>query len=308
MIKYLLFFGVLFGIGICAYFGWHLTHPWKIFWIKHNNIVLWTESLGDPRNSACLLISGAGAPAKFWTNEFCRMLVDAGYYVIRFDHRDQGLSSAVDFEQHPYTVLDLTEDVIAILDGYRIKKAHIIGHSMGGMIAQLLAIYHPDRVLSMTSMSVGTVSELGMPPQEVMDVLLENKPTQNFEESFPGFMRSWRVLNGTFAVNEAMASAYTKDFYDRSKHPVEVAWNHIKAQEGFHALGSQLATIKVPALFIHGELDPLIPVSAGMATAQAVSHAKTEIIPGMGHMMFDRSLEQAIARILIDFFLKDTPK
>jgi pimeloyl-ACP methyl ester carboxylesterase len=151
-------------------------------------------------------------------------------------------------------------------------------------------------------MSVGTVGNIGTPPKEIMDVLLENKPTQQFAESLAGFMRSWRVLNGDFPLDEQMAADYTKDLYERSQHPVGVAWSHIKAQEGFHDLAAQLASITVPAFFIHGEKDPLIPVAAGIATAHAVPNAKMAVIPGMGHMIFNHDLENTIANMLIENF------
>lgn len=276
--------------------------------IVHNgSINLWTQHFGNPHDPAVLLISGAGAPALFWTDTIVNQLVHAHYFVIRFDHRDQGLSSAVDYDKHPYTVLDLAQDVIAILDTYGIKKAHIVGHSMGGLIAQLIAIHYPDRVLSMTSMSVGTVGNLGTPPQEVMDVLLENKPTQNFKESLPGYMKSWHILNGDYQLDEAMATAYTRDLYERSKHSVGVAWNHIKAQEEFGNIADQLKNLRVPSFFIHGEKDLLIPVAAGSATAKMVPHAHMTIIPGMGHMMFNKELENVIAQLLIQNFKAISP-
>ncbi len=270
--------------------------------ITHDGVSLYTESFGNTKNQAVILISGAGAPARFWTDSLCKKLMGAGYFIIRFDHRDQGLSSSVDFEKNPYTVLDLANDVIAILNSYNIKNAHIVGHSMGGTIAQLLAIYYPERVKSMTSMSVGTVGNTGNPPKEIMDILLENKPTQDFEKSLPGFIKSWHILNGGFSIDEKMAKEYTRDLYERSKHSVGVAWNHIKAQEGFGDLTEKLKTISVPTFFIHGEKDPLIPVTAGIATARTVPKAKIDIIPGMGHMIFNRDLENKIANVLISNF------
>jgi pimeloyl-ACP methyl ester carboxylesterase len=149
--------------------------------------------------------------AHFWTDPFCNTLMREGYYVIRFDHRDSGLSSAVDFEKEPYSVVNLAEDVIAILNALCIKKAHIVGHSMGGTIAQLLAISHPDRCISCTSISVSVLGVPVVPSKEVMAVLLENKPTQNFEESFDGFMKSWSILNGEFPLDFEMAKEYTKE-------------------------------------------------------------------------------------------------
>ncbi len=113
----------------------------SILKVDHGPLSLHTESFGNQCHHVIVLISGAGATARFWSNDFCEQIVEAGYYVIRFDHRDQGLSSAVNYEHYPYTVKELAGDVIAILDAYHIQQAHIVGHSMGGTIAQLLAIY-----------------------------------------------------------------------------------------------------------------------------------------------------------------------
>jgi len=272
--------------------------------VKSDNLQLWTESIGNKQDIPCLLISGAGAPAKFWSDNFCRQLVEADYFVIRYDHRDQGLSDAVDWDTNPYTVKDLADDAIQILNAYEIKKAHVVGHSMGGRIAQLLAIYYADRLFSFTSMSVATAGKIGLPPKEVMDILLENKPIQDFAKDLPSFMRSWKILNGDYEVDEEMAKQYTQDFYIRSKHPVGVAWNHIRCQEDFNDLRKQLKNNTVPGLFIHGEKDPLIPVQGAKDTAQATANSKLIIIPGMGHMFFNRKLESQIANFLLAHFKK----
>lgn len=298
---------------------WHSSHPhymmhldmdsfrqaMKAFmtqFVQHKGVHLWCEAIGDSSNPTVLLISGAGAHAHFWTDDFCKTLVHGGYHVIRFDHRDSGMSSSVDFEKEPYSVADLAEDVIAILDAFQVKKAHVVGHSMGGTIAQLLAIHHPDRLYSFTSMSVATVGKQTAPSQEVMNVLLENKPTLNFEQSLQGFMRSWRLLNGTLPLDESMAKEYTKELYTRSLHPVGVAWNHIRCQKALPDLADALRKVAVPGLFIHGEKDPLIPVMGAIQTAQASPSSTLGIIPKMGHMLFDRKLQQDIAEMLLKHF------
>lgn len=267
--------------------------------IQAKGVRIWTETIGCPSDPAVVLICGAGAHARFWTNEFCQQIAKERYFVIRFDHRDIGLSSTVDFKINPYTVKDLALDVIAILDTYGIRQAHVVGHSMGGTVAQLLAINHPSRLLSFTSMSVATVGEVLAPPKEIMDVLLKNKPTQVYEESLEGFIKSWEILNGSFPLDRQMAESYTREMYERSVHPVEVAWNHIQCQEGIGDLSNELKNVIVPALFIHGEEDPLIPVQGGIRTAQAVKSAKIEVIPGMGHMIFDTSLQKKVASHLV---------
>ncbi|MCP4473529.1 MAG: alpha/beta fold hydrolase [Gammaproteobacteria bacterium] len=116
--------------------------------IKSGGMNLWTQRLSNARNAkqTCILISGAGASAMFWRDEFCRALIEAGYSIIRFDHRDQGLSYAVDWDTAPYTINELAEDVINIADYYQLEKVNIVGHSMGGTIAQWLAIQYPQRL------------------------------------------------------------------------------------------------------------------------------------------------------------------
>lgn len=271
--------------------------------IAHNAVQLWCESNGDPTTIPVLLIAGAGAHAHFWTDSFCQTLVQEGYFVIRYDHRDTGLSSKIDFSTHPYTVYDLVEDSLSILTQFQAAKAHVVGHSMGGIIAQLLAITHPERLLSFTSMSVTTVGEKRAPSDEVMKILLENKPTPDFEKSLAGFMRSWRLLNGDIPLDEEMARKYTQELYTRSIHPVGVAWNHIRCQEGLPSLAEELKKVAVPGLFIHGEKDPLIPSHHSQLTAKDFSTDSSFIeIPKMGHMLFDEPLQQQIASILLTHF------
>jgi esterase len=272
-------------------------------YVQSQGLKLLCEAIGNPSNPSVLLICGAGAHAHFWTDPFCNTLVRKGYQVIRFDHRDSGLSSAVNFEKDPYTVADLAEDALAILDAFQIKKAHVVGHSMGGEIAQLLAISHPDRLLSFTSISVATVGEKTSPSKEIMKTLLENKPTQNFEESLEGFMHSWRLLNGDLPLDEEMAKAYTKELYTRSRHPVGVAWNHIRCQEGLPDLSSGLKKVTVPGLFLHGEKDVLIPAEGAIRTANASPSSTLTIIPKMGHMMFHQGVQQQIAKALLQHFV-----
>ncbi len=271
--------------------------------VSSNGLNLWTENLTSGScHLFCILISGAGAPAMFWTDEFCKKLVNSSYSVIRFDHRDQGLSDGVDWDKNPYTIEDLAKDIVNILDACNINKAHIVGHSMGGMIAQWLAFACPQRIISYTSISVATCGITGHPPKEMIDVLMKNQPTQNFTDDLNGFMRSWRILNGKYEIDNELAKKYTEDFYIRSKHPVGVAWHHIWCQQNYIDLGNQIKQITIPGLFIHGELDPLIPVKGAVETQKIVPNSRLIIIPRMGHMIFNRALEDIICNALIEHF------
>lgn len=271
--------------------------------IKSDGVKLWCQLLYKKMiDIPCVLISGAGASAMFWSDHFCEILVNSGYRVIRFDHRDQGLSDAVDWDSSPYTVDDLAKDVINILDANKIRQAHVVGHSMGGTIAQLLAIHHPNRLLSYTSMSVATTANVGGPSKETMDALMENKPTQSYENDLPGFMRSWKILNAGYPVDPQLASAYTLDLYQRSKHKVGVAWHHIWCQENYGDLSEKLSNITVKGLFIHGEDDPLIPVNGGKQNQLLTPNSELIVIEKMGHMFFNMDLEKIIANHLVEHF------
>ncbi|MCI0382544.1 MAG: alpha/beta fold hydrolase [Chlamydiae bacterium] len=286
--------------------------------VKIGEVELWTEALGNPKNPPILLISGAGSHAHFWSDPFCKKFVDKGYFVIRYDNRDVGLSSAVNFEKFPYDLNDLAKDAAAILDNYGLKKAHLIGHSMGGYIAQLFAVNYPDRLLSVSvigSGPAGGTTELDTPPTEAEKKLFDealqrmfgNRPSKNFEESLDGFLTLWKFLHGKVDLDLQLAIAYAKDMYIRSKHP-------IGARRGVHFSVMQkmadtlnqrreiFSKIHSPFLIIQGGEDPLIlPRRGGVALSKVLPHSKLELIPEMGHMFFNPSLEDKIASLIFQF-------
>lgn len=183
-----------------------------------NNIELWVETYGDENDEAVLFISGAGANSSFWSERLCNELIEKDFYVIKYDHRDFGYSTKIDFEKHPFDVMQLTKDAISILDSLNIEKAHVAGHSMGGFIVQLLAIHYPDRVISMTSASSFTNTEsVPPPPPKTWEIFMENNPTNNFENDLEGFLKVWKYLNGTAEFDEALAVEYTKKLMNARK-------------------------------------------------------------------------------------------
>lgn len=282
-------------------------------------IQMHTESFGTQKNPAFLLISGAMACARFWIDEFCQQLTNAGFFVIRYDHRDIGLSSPIDYKKNPYTQDDLAKDAIAILDAYAIKKAHIVGHSMGGALAQLIAINHPERVLSITLISSSTLTTVALTAQEQealtktwQDLASYNKPTKNFAESVDGFMHSYAYLHGDLPVDRGLTYAYIKDLYYRSR-PEHIAWfeqysagiepmhNHVKAQQNNLDHSSQLKQITCPVLVIHGQKDRLCFVRVMRDYCkQFIPQAHTHIIPDMGHMILSRALFTRIKDLIIE--------
>ncbi|NGX61821.1 MAG: Rhodomycin D methylesterase DauP [Chlamydiae bacterium] len=282
---------------------------------------LWTELLGERGHPPVLLIAGAGAHAHFWSDPFCEALVQEGFCVIRFDHRDVGLSS--DYEE-PYELKDLAEDLITILNDYNFSAAHLVGHSMGGYIAQLAAAYHPDRVLSTTLISCGPVGERPelketysrdeqMVLYETWQAMLGNKPTSDFEESLPGFMGVWERLNGKVPVDTEMARNYTEELYTRSKHEVGVHTPHVSVMDNVaRTLGEKadiFSQIKCPVLIIHGEEDYLVGIKrGGEALANALPKSKYEPVADMGHMLFNRNLQDKLVSLIIHFLHANFPK
>ncbi|MCC5832772.1 MAG: alpha/beta hydrolase [Chlamydiales bacterium] len=275
---------------------------------------IWTEALGDPANAPVLLISGAGAHAHFWTDTFCRPLLSAGFYLIRYDHRDTGLSHP---SKSDYELQDLVEDAVGILNGYNIRDAHIVGHSMGGYIGQLMAASHPDRMRSLVIISAGPVGETGAltapytpEEKEVMHktwlVMLRNRPTDDFEGSYEGFRGVWERLNGSIPVEEGLARNYTQEMFTRSRYPVGAHARHMhvmrRIAETLKERRETFSNITLPTLIIHGEEDYLVPIQrGGRALAEKIPQAECAFIPKMGHMLFDYSIEERVSERIASF-------
>ncbi|MCC7365699.1 MAG: alpha/beta hydrolase [Dehalococcoidia bacterium] len=266
-----------------------------------NGIELEYDTFGEPGAAPLLLVMGLGAQMLAWDEEFCRQLAGRGHHVIRFDNRDVGLSTKFEAAgapdvvaaltaaqsgqpvDAPYTLRDMADDAVGLLDALGIPAAHIVGASMGGMIVQQMAIDHPSRVLTMTSIMSST-GEPGLPPSspEANAALLTPAPTDR--EGNIEFSVSMRDVIGSKGVpfDEAKARRMAATMYDRSFYPVGMARQLV----GIVASGSRkegLAGVTCPTLVIHGDIDPLVRVEAGQATAAAVPGAKLLIIEGMGH-------------------------
>jgi pimeloyl-ACP methyl ester carboxylesterase len=282
---------------------------------KANNIEIVFDTFGDPSSEPLLLIMGLGAQMIRWVPELCNEFVKRGFYVIRYDNRDVGLSSK--FEDAgvpdiiqvyqkvmqgqkvnaPYTLDDMADDAIGLLDFLGIEKAHICGASMGGMIAQTIAINHPSRVLSLTSIMSSTGNpDLPRPTPKAMKVLLTPAPPGR-EEYIKNSIKAWKILWGSsFPFNEEIQRKLAAENYDRSYYP-----DGFKRQLlGILASGdrtSKLSSVRIPTLVIHGGDDPLVPVEAGKATAKAIPEADLLIIDGMGHSIPPETWPQVVEAI-----------
>jgi pimeloyl-ACP methyl ester carboxylesterase len=237
------------------------------------------ETFGDPANEAVLLINGLGSQMTRWPEPFCALLVAKGLYAIRFDNRDVGLSTWC--EGQSYNVDDMAADGAAVMGAAAKAKAHIVGVSMGGMIAQVFAANYPERTLSLTSIMSNTGNP-NLPPPNM--ALLNTRP---LDPSDPNFIAD------TVARAEAIGSpAYPWPpgaLAARAKAEAERGFNPPGVQRQMAAVRAsgdrreRLATIKAPTMVLHGEADPLVPVIGGRDTAANIPGAELRTVPGMGH-------------------------
>lgn len=242
---------------------------------------LYAESFGDPEDPALLLISGLGSQMTSWPVEFCEAFVDRGFFVLRFDNRDVGLSTKFTDDDR-YSLSDMADDGVEVMSHFGVDRAHVMGSSLGGMIAQTLAVDHPDRVLSLTSyISTTGNPDYGQSTAEAVEALMLPEPTTR-EEAVERDLVGKRIwgTEGAWSVEEF--EKFTLDNFDRSR-PSGGGARQYAAIEASGDREPDLARIEVPTLVIHGELDPLIDVSGGRRTAEVIPGATFLEIEGMGH-------------------------
>ena len=257
------------------------------------------ESMGNPSNPTMLWIMGFTAQMTAWHEDFLKMFVDDGFHVVRFDNRDCGLSGKHDgvmvdtaavtaaammgdaTPEVPYLLTDMADDAAGVLDALGIDKAHIIGASMGGMIAQTFAIRHPQRTLSLTSI-MSTVGDLayGTPTDEALAALLA-PPAADRQGNIDG-AANWAVWSSKKYFDLAEAKARAAREYDRSFYP-EGAHRQLAAIYASGDRTEQLRTLDVPTLVIHGRDDTLLTPSGGERTAELIPGAVLLKVNDMGH-------------------------
>jgi pimeloyl-ACP methyl ester carboxylesterase len=262
-----------------------------------NGIELEYETFGDAQDPAILLVMGLGVQLLGWPVEFCEMLAKRGFFVIRYDNRDVGLSSKIedagvpdlmaflagDMSSAGYLVEDMADDAAGLLDALGIEAAHVVGVSLGGMIAQALAIHHPDRVLSLTSWMSSTGDRtVGQPRPEALPALISPAPEGRdaYIEYAAGLFKV--VGSPGYPADQQRLRELIAASYDRSYYPIGFM-RQLAAAAASPDRTAALGSVRVPALVIHGEDDPLIQVSGGEATAKAIPAAKLVKIPGLGH-------------------------
>jgi pimeloyl-ACP methyl ester carboxylesterase len=271
--------------------------------LRANGLDICYDEVGDAKAPPLLLIMGLGTQMIAWPDAFCGRLADRGFRVIRFDNRDVGLSSKIENApkvdiasafmraltgqkvEAPYTLDDMAEDAVGLLDALAIDKAHIVGASMGGMIAQTVAAKHASRTRSLTSiMSSSGDPKLPQAKPAAGEALISPRPAQSDREASIQFgMNTYRAIGSPgYPAPEPELRAKIERAFDRSYYPAGFARQLVSVL----ASGSRvemLKTIHVPTLVLHGEDDPLVPVEAGKDTARLIPGAVLKTIPGWGH-------------------------
>lgn len=265
-----------------------------------NGAELCVDTFGSPVDPAILLIHGASASMDHWEPAFCERLAAGPRYVIRYDHRDTGQSTTSAPGRPEYSGEDLVADPIGILDALKISKAHLVGISMGGGIAQQLAVEHPDRVASVTMIATTSGGPDLPPPTDKIRASFsaEAPPTDwsDTESVLDGLIKDDRLYAGSLLYDEPARRALYAKALARAINP-ESGANHWTI-EGGDSIRHRLGEIAVPALVLHGSEDPLFPPAHGEALAREVPGARFVLLEGAGHELPEPTWDQAVAEIL----------
>jgi pimeloyl-ACP methyl ester carboxylesterase len=271
------------------------------------------ETFGDDGAPPLLLVMGLGSQMLLWDARFCEELAGRGFRVIRFDNRDVGRSSILRDApvpsrwqlalRHPsgaaYTLESMADDAEALLDQLGIAAAHVVGVSMGGMIAQLVAIRHPDRVLSLVSIMSSTGNRRVGRPDPRLALRMLRPAARTREAYIEDHVETYRMIGSPSPVDfeDQFKRARAGQLFDRGIHPAGAA-RQMAAIVTAKDRTPQLAQIRAPTAVIHGDQDPLVNVSGGRATAEAIPGAELVVVPGMGHDLPRELWPQIIAAIV----------
>ncbi len=286
--------------------------------VRAADVDLWSESIGDTSDPVVLLVAGANATAMMWPDEFVHALARRGLRVIRYDHRDTGRSTKRPFHAAPYTIHDLAGDAVAILDGWDVERAHVVGFSLGGTIGQLLALDWPHRLLTLTVMCTAaldidfagniaramageaSVDGLPLPDRSVLEVLTRRaEPGRDRARELDRRVAEWRALaGGSVAFDAAEARRWEERAIDHTGE-LEVATPHALAQPVPTKRGAELHRVRVRTLVVQAMLDPLNPPPHGRHLAELIPGASLVELEQLGH-----SLPAALHRTVIDTIIE----
>ncbi|HEY6779496.1 MAG TPA: alpha/beta hydrolase [Thermoleophilaceae bacterium] len=279
------------------------------------------ETIGDPSDPPLLLVMGLGMQLIHWQRELCETLAQRGFYVIRFDNRDAGRSTQINAPvpnllrgfvglriDAPYRLEDMAADTLGLLDRIGVERAHVVGASMGGMIAQTLAIVAPQRVLSLGSiMSTTGARNASRPKPHVWRMLLARAPRER-EAYIEHFVRLFTLIGSPrYPADPAQLREMAGITYDRGSHPAGTA-RQLAAIIASGDRTSRLRMLDVPAVVIHGREDPLVRFRGGEATARAIPGARLVAFDGMGHDLPPELWPEIVAALVANTERAVTPQ
>jgi pimeloyl-ACP methyl ester carboxylesterase len=271
--------------------------------IARGDLRFQTESFGDPADPAVLMIMGATASMLWWPDELCRSIAGTGRFVVRYDNRDTGGTTTQEPGAPRYTIDDMAGDALAIMDGYGLARAHLVGMSLGGMIAQLVALERPKRVLSLTCISSSAFDEddpelPGMDPALLAHFQRIATLDWNDRETVVGFhVESFRISAGPGAgFDEERARSLAEREYDRALNP-QSAMNHSMLGGGEKWAG-RLSELTIPSLVIHGRRDPILSFEHGLKLAAKLPSARLVELDA-GHELNEKDWGRIVEEIRI---------
>ncbi|HEY0535993.1 MAG TPA: alpha/beta fold hydrolase [Actinoplanes sp.] len=265
-----------------------------------NGIEICAETFGERSDPAVLLIGGAACSMDWWADEFCRRLAAGGRYVIRYDHRDTGRTTSFPVGDPGYSGVDLAHDALGVLDALHIHRAHLVGQSLGGMLAQRLALERPHRVLSLTLISTSRGPRSSPPsappasPPSAPPASPPSAPASPPEEApehpdwsdrratVDHIVESVRSIGGAFTAEEPQLRRLAERVYDRTNDMAASQTNHFIIAPG-PAYRDRLGEVKAPTLVLHGTQDPFFTPASAEALAAAIPGARLIWLEGVGH-------------------------
>jgi pimeloyl-ACP methyl ester carboxylesterase len=278
--------------------------------IEANGVELCAETFGDPDDPAILLIGGSSASMDWWETEFCERLAAGSRFVIRYDHRDTGQSVTYEPGAPGYAGEDLVADAVGVLDALGVRRAHVVGISMGGAIAQLVALDHRDRVASLTVISTSPAGpgpddpDLPTMTEETVAEFAVDEPDWSDRDAVVDYLTHLARVSAarTRPFDEAEFRELAGRVFDRTRNMASSMKNH-DLLEGGDRWRERLAALSVPTLVIHGTEDPVLPYGNGVALAKDIPGAELLTVEQMGH-----ELPRAVWDVLVPAILEHTSR
>jgi pimeloyl-ACP methyl ester carboxylesterase len=277
--------------------------------IEANGVSLCVETFGAVGDPAILLVGGGAASMDWWEDEFCLRLAAGRRFVIRYDHRDTGRSTSYPPGTPPYTAIDLVADALGVLDAFGVERVHVVGISMGGALAQRIAVDHPDRVASLTLISTSPDGPSGpgkpnLPPasREIRARFDDPPPEPDWSDRdavIEHIVEGERAYAGSYPLDEPRLRELAGRIFDRTLNVASSMTNHWLIDSG-NPVRPRLGEIAAPTLVVHGTEDPLFPYAHGEALASEIPGARLVSLEGVGHQMPPRPVWDTVIPAILE--------